>query len=233
MPGTPTTNYGWTVPSVNGDASSWGTELNADLEAIDAQVYSNAQTAASATAAVSSALTAAMGPFTGMVAAFLGAAPSTLWLPLDGSLVSRTTYAALWAYAQASGIMEANDAAWLAEQTTNGGPVGKFSPGDGSTTFRLPDIRGTFLRAWADGAAVDSGRANGSFQADAFQGHWHATPGSMVSGGSTSISAYSNGTRTDDSTGTLGPITDGTHGTPRVASETRPLNVAALYCIHL
>jgi len=34
-----TTNYGWTKPTVGGDNNNWGTDLNADLDAIDSTVY--------------------------------------------------------------------------------------------------------------------------------------------------------------------------------------------------
>lgn len=46
---------------------------------------------------------------------------------LQGQLISRTTYAALWAFAQAEGLVV-------------GGNL--FTSGDGSTTFGLPDARG-------------------------------------------------------------------------------------------
>lgn len=52
------------------------------------------------------------------------AAPGTLLM--QGQTVSRTTYAALWAWAQEQGRVVA----------------GLFTAGDGSTTFGLPDFRG-------------------------------------------------------------------------------------------
>jgi len=68
------------------------------------------------------------------------------FLKANGALVSRTTYAALFA----------------AIGTT-------FGAGDGSTTFALPDLRGEFPRGWDDGRGVDSGRAFGSAQLDQMQ----------------------------------------------------------------
>ena len=41
MADTLTPHYNWTQPAVGDDASTWGTLLNADLAAIDAQVYAN------------------------------------------------------------------------------------------------------------------------------------------------------------------------------------------------
>lgn len=63
------------------------------------------------------------------------------YLKANGALISRTTYADLFA----------------AIGTT-------FGAGDGSTTFALPDLRGEFIRGFSDGRSVDSGRALGSSQ---------------------------------------------------------------------
>ncbi len=54
----------------------------------------------------------------------------------DGQLLSRTAYPDLWAYAQA--LSPITDAAWLADPQQRG----KYSLGDGSTTFRVPDRNG-------------------------------------------------------------------------------------------
>jgi microcystin-dependent protein len=75
----------------------------------------------------------------------------TGYLKANGSLVSRATYAALFA----------------AIGTT-------YGAGDGSTTFTLPDLRGEFVRGWDDGRGVDSGRVFGSAQAQEIQSHTHA-----------------------------------------------------------
>jgi microcystin-dependent protein len=129
----------------------------------------------------------------------------TGYLKANGALVSRTTYAALF----------------TAIGTT-------FGVGDGSTTFALPDLRGEFIRGWADGRAVDTGRVFGSAQTDAFQGHFHSvsnvTPGSFGGGSGGNSSNF-----TVVQTGAA--VTDGTNGTPRTAAETRPRNIALLACI--
>ena len=82
------------------------------------------------------------------------------WLIADGSAVSRTAYAALFA----------------AIGTT-------FGAGDGSTTFNLPDLRGEFIRCWPGAKAVDTGRVFGSWQADNFRSHSHTYPGGTTGGG--------------------------------------------------
>ncbi len=77
----------------------------------------------------------------GVVTAFAGTAAPTGWLKCNGALVSRTTYAALYA----------------AIGATHG-------VGDGSTTFKLPDLRGEFVRGWDDGRGIDPGRSFGAWQ---------------------------------------------------------------------
>ena len=72
------------------------------------------------------------------------------WLKANGAIVSRATYAALFA----------------ALGTT-------YGAGDGSTTFQLPDYRGRVPRGFSDGATLDSGRAIGSLQDDQLLAHSH------------------------------------------------------------
>lgn len=88
--------------------------------------------------------------------------PNTL--KINGALISRATYSRLYTFAAASGNISATDAAWLS---------GGFSPGDGTTTFRLPDYRGYSLRMWDDGRGIDVGRTIGSVQADQLLQHTH------------------------------------------------------------
>jgi microcystin-dependent protein len=138
----------------------------------------------------------------GAVSPFAMTTAPTGWMKCNGAAVSRSTYAALFA----------------AIGTT-------FGPGDGSTTFGLPDLRGEFIRALDDGRGVDSGRALGASQADVLGSHTHsylASTGTLggtpyVAGGSqVPIVSVNQNSAT----------TGGTGGT-----ETRPRNVALLYCI--
>lgn len=166
----------------------------------------------------------------GTIVAYGGTATPTGWLICNGSTVSRTGNAALFA---AIG--------------TN------YGNGDGSTTFHLPDFRGRFLRG-LDGAAGrdpnagtravsnpggNSGNAVGSLQTDSFQGHWHE----LQENGAGFTFGSSNGTNSGGAnfavlgTGTIiyasTIVNNGTNGPPRFSSETRPVNVYVNYIIKL
>lgn len=86
----------------------------------------------------------------GTVSAFAGASAPSGYLLCDGSEVSRTTYADLFA------VIGEN-----------------YGAGDGSTTFLVPDLRGEFIRGFDAGRGIDTGRVLGSFQADEFKSHIH------------------------------------------------------------
>lgn len=94
----------------------------------------------------------------------LGNNPDPGWLVLSGSTQSRTDQAKLWAYAQTSGMLAASEAAKQG---------GQFGPGNGNTTFTLPNILGEFIRAVDLGRGVDPGRWLGSNQDHQFQSHQH------------------------------------------------------------
>jgi len=85
----------------------------------------------------------------------------------NGAALSRATYPALWAYAQASGNI-VSDALWTSNKM-----YGSFSTGDGSTTFRIPDVRGEFIRAFDDGRGIDTGRVLGQHQDSQNLAHTH------------------------------------------------------------
>jgi len=142
----------------------------------------------------------------GEVAWYAANTPPTGALKANGATISRTTYASLFAVIGTT-----------------------FGAGDGSTTFEIPDMRGEFARGWDDGRGIDSGRAFGSAQADALQGHRHGISLSIRNNFADSGSFRS--TPNTSNTNTGDPITDGSNGTPRTASETRPRNVALLAVI--
>jgi len=101
----------------------------------------------------------------GMCVPFIGGTSSPGWIKGNGALVSRTTYAALFAYASAQGLV--SEADWTA------GSWGRFSVGDGSTTFRLPDTRAMFIQGLDESRGLDAGRVVGVYQAPDNQAHTH------------------------------------------------------------
>lgn len=87
---------------------------------------------------------------------------------LNGNLLVRSDWPWLWDYAQLSGV--------LVGEGSRVGNEGAWTTGDGATTFRIPDIRGEFLRILDEGKGTDVSRAPGSSQIDALQRHNHYLP---------------------------------------------------------
>lgn len=131
----------------------------------------------------------------GAVMSFAMSSAPNGWFKCNGEEKSRTVYSGL--FAQIGTL---------------------YGSGDGSTTFNLPDLRGEFIRGWADTRDVDTGRAIATSQADEFKAHTHTQKGGGFNG-SIGIEA---GDRTTQNLGDTGS----TGGT-----ETRPRNIAMLYCI--
>lgn len=138
--------------------------------------------------------------------------PPNGWLKCNGSLVSRTQYAALFA---AIGT--------------------RFGPGDGSTTFALPDLRGEFIRGWDDGRGIDAGRALGTAQvgqnashthtatAANAGGHVHTVSATAASGGAhthtLSATAAADGAHAHTVSGTAASAGEHTHTAPRAQNN--------------
>lgn len=176
----------------------------------------------------------------GSIQAYGAETPPSGWLVCDGSAVSRTTYATLYAIIGTS-----------------------FGYGDNSTTFNLPDLRGRFLRGHADGQAMDPDRAArtamatggatgdnvGSVQGHAFQTHTHVqnshghsyTKGAVDGSGSSStvMGANYGGTPTSYSGAITAAIAtnqnaaaSGTNSQTST-SETRPVNASVTFLIKI
>ena len=151
----------------------------------------------------------------GAVNTFAMNSAPTGWLSCDGSLLSRATYSRLFSV------------------------VGTlYGVGDGSTTFSLPDLRGEFVRGFDAGRGVDTGRSFGSAQSWAIEN---------IVGTFTDIRVRLNTifTATGAFTGTTG-ASSGDSGSGaantvdfdfdasnvvNTSTETRPRNIAMLYCI--
>ena len=85
------------------------------------------------------------------------------WVKLDGSLYSRTEYADLYNYAVENNLL-VDDNTWYngnsGANTRFTSYRGYFSYGDGSTNFRVPDLRDCFIRGTDDGRGYDRGRTH-------------------------------------------------------------------------
>lgn len=148
----------------------------------------------------------------GVVDHYAGETPPPGFLVRDGSAISRTAYAALFAVLGT-----------------------RYGAGDGFNTFNLPDDRGLFDRGFDGGRGIDSGRIFGSQQQDALQNITGST-GSAVqfrSGAPTFSGAFFDG-----GTGPAGNDNSGDDASriirfdasrvARTATETRPANRAYL-----
>ena len=94
----------------------------------------------------------------GQIAHFPGLSVPPAWSELNGSLLAREAYPRLWLFAQQSGLVSEND--WM-----NNGYWGRFSSGSNGANFRIPDLRGIFLRGLDNGrGAFDPGREWGRLQ---------------------------------------------------------------------
>lgn len=144
-----------------------------------------------------SALTGIEGVPAGVVIYQAANTAPTGFIKANGASLSTTTYANLFA------------------------AIGYTFGGSGSS-FNVPDLRGEFIRGWADGRGVDSGRGFGSYQADAFKSHNHRFYFSTSSGGNTYMGPGRIGRKYTGGSAGIGS----TGGT-----ETRPRNRALLACI--
>ena len=164
----------------------------------------------------------------GIVMAFAGTTAPAGFLTCDGSVVSQSTYASLYA---------AIGAVW------NTG-------GEGVGNFRLPDLRGAFIRGSGTSSLDPSSpRSVGTFQAEAYLNHNHTASSSVsdpghahsYTAGGTSPLAYQAGFTAGSNSNPSGQTTGGSGTGISVSTsvatsttggtETRPDNYALLYII--
>ena len=121
----------------------------------------------------------------------------------------------------------------ISDSEWNNNNQGKFSYGDGSSNFRIPDFRGKFIRSLDSGAGIDGGRILGSYQMDAMQQitGTFVTPNSNINNsngytGTFYISgSISSSMASPDGNGDLICSFDSSRVT-RTAQETRPRNIS-------
>lgn len=80
----------------------------------------------------------------------------------DGSLLKRADYPRLFKFANGFNLL-LPEAEWAQDMH------GMYGMGDGVETFRVPDLRGQFLRSLDCGAGIDEDRVLGSRQGDAIR----------------------------------------------------------------
>lgn len=135
----------------------------------------------------------------GAVQAFAMVTPPAGWLSCSGQVVSRTVYARLFA------------AIGTAFNTG----------GEGATSFRVPELRGEFVRGFDGGRGADAGRVFGTPQGGQLESHTHTFGMGTGVGG-----AFPDQNPLDGNPHQATATTNATGGT-----ETRPRNVALLHCI--
>ncbi|MBU1002802.1 MAG: phage tail protein [Proteobacteria bacterium] len=192
---------------------------------------------------------------TGTIRAIDSETVPTGYLELDGSLITVAEDADLvavvgtkhvpdWSNGEtvAVGVLRAALADGAVYISTSSGTTSGTDVGDdtgvtwtASTSVYLGDWRGRFPRGWDHGLGLDPGRALGSTQDDALQGHGHAlraeggasinyalvrgagASNAFVSGQTDRVHAYE--------------AEEHLHGVPREAVETRPLNISTMWII--
>lgn len=161
---------------------------------------------------------------TGAIIAFTGSVIPAAWIEANGQSLSRTTYASFWTWVQTSGNLAATQAAKT---------HGQYGPGDGSTTFTVPNLyadSGYFIRP------ISSGRGIGTAQADEIKLHNHG--GSVGAAGGhrhdapASLGAPMEGNNNPTGNyaapgGVTSDVPDHVHAIPpQGGPETRPKNIA-------
>lgn len=104
-----------------------------------------------------------------------------------------------------------------------------YTYGGGGDFFRLPDLRGEFVRGFDDGRGVDNNRLFASFQQDGIGAHYHAIQFIGFDNSSNTTGSTGGGIRyaAGDDPGYMTYNWDSTFG----INETRPRNIALMPCI--
>lgn len=147
------------------------------------------------------------------------------WLKANGATLSRAAYVNLWGEAMLSGNVASS------EGTKQ---PGQYGPGNGATTFTLPDLRGYVLRALDDGKGIDTSRTLGSAQNDAIK--TSAAEFRRLSSGAAIVGSATGEFSVTSGSVSAATATASTNATGHVlqlgtATETRMKNIALLACI--
>jgi len=135
----------------------------------------------------------------------------TGFLECNGSVISRTTYSALFAVIGTT-----------------------YGVGNGSTTFNIPDLRGEFIRGFDNGRGADIGRSIGTSQGDAIRNIVGVVKLSNPNQSGTGVfsSALTSGADANSWGASLSPsVTFDASTVVPTAADNRPRNIAMMYCI--
>ena len=140
-----------------------------------------------------------------------------------GGEFNRADYPKLWAYLQSNPSLVKTQAQWQTEATANGGICGFFSDGNGTTTFRVPNLDKAFLRP-------DS-RVVGTYQGDAIR---NITAGNLIiiygntGSGAFTLNRSGYGLQLDGGVNSWGTLSFNASLVVPTANENRPKNIAVL-----
>lgn len=126
---------------------------------------------------------------------------------------------------------------WDADSATQAANLGKFRPDAATPTgLYLPLHGNKFFRAWVLG----TDREAGGWQEDALQGHVHGYGGASERQNYVNVPTMlsvvpidNNNTVSMTNAQKLAYVSDGAHGTPRIASDTRPENTIVPVILYL
>jgi hypothetical protein len=150
------------------------------------------------------------------------------YIPADGQLLTRTSYQAAFAGVNSGILPVVSDATWLATSTSRG----CYTTGNGTTTFRIPDLNGktagTIAAPFLRGDGTNSTGIAGNFQDHAIPQHNHAINIKTTNGAASAFGQVNYGTGQGSQYSTEGAA----YGT-NLAIETRPVNVTGVFVIKL
>lgn len=173
-------------------------------------------------------------------------------LVCKGQLVARSAYPRLWEYIQGLGASLVSDATWNTASAVVGGRTvqkpyrGCFSSGDGSTTFRVPDLMGMTLKGLLNDGGSDPDRSYnhaGGYQDDQvgmggvdikLRNGSGGSSTNPLDGGNSGLSGFSG-------MDGAGPLIDNVQGgndywltfSGKVGNDTRVENVGVLWVINV
>jgi microcystin-dependent protein len=227
MPTSPVTQATFPIVPIGGSTVNWGTIEN--LIPNTGLVYrNNTGTVAQLSAASGNIVTfdANGNPIAESVSILSGATavPSGAVLPFAYNVTSGTLPA---------GWLLCDGAVYTVAAYPTLGALLANTYGGSSGTFAVPNLSGLFIRGsgtQTTGGITYAAGVIGTVQTDAFQGHFHSGNKALGASG-----VLQGGTTTNlvTSGNTTGAVTDGTSGTPRTNTETRPVNLAMVYCIKI